>query len=94
VTGAIPQFSQLLTLLPDFAASANVNENGDKNHDPVTRHRLALSRPMVIRRWQALLPDRAVERRNTEDIPRLGNPAPQSRIAIHLALLFSLDKDE
>ncbi len=86
------EVTQLLVLLVNFAAGACVDEEGDQDDDPW--------RSVSIRwgscegRKGAILPNRAVESSNAEDIPVRRHPAPQSCVTVHTSLLRRRDKDE
>lgn len=71
------------SLLVDGSSSANVDEEGQENEDPVT---VLVSKDQ----WSTTaggLPDRTVEGRDAHDAPLRDNPAPERSIAVHTLTL-------
>lgn len=85
--------AELLALLVDGAAGADVDEEGDDNDDPtLVSHRS--DRQRKEEKVEGGIPNWTVERCNSPDIPLWRNPAPQEGVAVYSTTSRVLHKDE
>ena len=82
---------ELLVLLVDFAAGADVDEEGDEDRDPRRAVSFAAP-PSPVGRQD--LPDRPVEDGDAENVPLRRDPTPQRRVSVHTPLFGRRNEEQ